>query len=504
MKIYDTSALRPDTVMSKNDGLWIYNGLDCMLTYEVLNEVSTVMDAVTDRTYQLSRALQAPILAMNMRGVLIDVAARDEAIHSLEADKAQILNNFDYICNSVFGRTFSPGSPKQMLALFYDYMNLPPEKGRNAQGEWVPAVGREELENLAKKYYHAKPLVGHILRYRDITKQIGTLVTELSPSGRLHTSFSIAGTKTGRLASSAADFGDGTNLQNIDKRIRKTFIADPGMKFANIDLEQADARNLGAFTWHFFPEFGDTNRFLDYAESGDLHTNVCRMCWTELPWTGDPKKDREIADQKAYREKSFRDLAKALGHGTNFNGQPPQMAMHTKVERSLIEDFQRRYFGAFPEVKHRIEFLSRKLQEDGNLTTLFGRRRFFLKRRTDKRALNDACAFDPQSMTADEINYIMLAIFDLSLKYPIQLLLQVHDSLLIQYPEELEDEFVPLLKKAFEVPLILRGNRRFIVPAEVQVGWNWAGVEYDKVTKQPSKNLLGLIKYKGHDSRIRA
>src|SRR5690606_33042117 len=106
-------------------------------------------------------------------------------------------------------------------------------------------------------------------------------------------------------------------------------------------------------------------RFLDFAESGDLHTAVCALCWRELDWTNDPKENRSIADQPAYREKSYRDLAKILGHGTNFNGQPPQMSKHSKVATSFIVDFQSRYFGAFPEVKKRIEWVGNELVDKG-------------------------------------------------------------------------------------------------------------------------------------------
>lgn len=215
-----------------------------------------------------------------------------------------------------------PELPVQVKALMYDWLGLPEKKKRNSAGVYAPAVDRDSLEQLSQQYFIAEPFVRHILLSRDLHKQIVTLRTPLSPEGRYRTSLSIAGTKTGRLASSASDFADGNNLQNSDKRMKVIFIADPGKKFCNVDLEQADARNVGAMTWNLFPEYDGSLRLLDAAESGDLHTRVCRMCWTELPWTGNAKADREIADQKAYRNDSYRDLAKKLGHGTNFNGQP--------------------------------------------------------------------------------------------------------------------------------------------------------------------------------------
>lgn len=202
---------------------------------------------------------------------------------------------------------------------------------------------------------------------------------------------------------------------------------------------------------------------------------------------------------------------------TNFNGQPPQMAMHSKVAKSFIVDFQNRYFGAFPEVKKRIEWVNNQILEHGYMVTLFGRRRYFLKRRGDNKTLNEGCAFDPQSMTADEINNAMLRVYSIVKKrFPCaELLIQVHDSLLIQYDEEVEEEIIPLIKEAMRVELTLRAGRKFFVPCEVQVGWNWDyrvnWTEKDFLKGKCDKsdvdtckeNPNGMIKYRGKDNRTR-
>lgn len=518
MKIIQSSTLTPEVIarLGQTEKDWIYNGLDCCLTYEIDDALDEFMDEIDLNTYNMSLALQAPILEMNMRGILIDLESRDKAIASLTKDAEKIDRQFDYLCESIFGRKVNAGSWQQTNKLMYEWLSLPEQKKRNSKGEWTPTTDREALEKLASLYFTAKPFVNHILASRDLWKQISTLSTPLL-NGRFYTSLSIAGTKTGRLASALSDFAVGSNLQNIDRRIRTMFTADPGMKFCNIDLEQADARNVGAQTWNLFPELGDSKRFLDFAESGDLHTAVCALCWRELPWTDDPKENRAIADQPAYREKSYRDMAKILGHGTNFNGQAPQMAKHTKVAQGFISDFQARYFGAFPEVKQRIEYIGNELVDKGYLVTLFGRRRYFLKRRGDNKTLNEGCAFDPQSMTADEINNALIRIYTVVKKrYPmVELLIQVHDSLLLQYPEELEDEIIPWIREAMRVVIRLRKNREFFVPSEAQVGWNW-GYRVDWSKKDFEKgdcskeqigtckdNPNGMIKYKGHDSRKR-
>lgn len=517
MKIIDTSELTPAWMNSTSDTLklWVYNGLDCCLTHEIDEELEIVIDPIARATYQMSLALQAPVLEMNMRGVKIDLEERDRAIALLQADIAKVDAHFDKLCLGVFGRTVNPNSHVQVKDLFYRWLQVPEQKKRNSAGEWAPAVDRDSLEKIQGMYFPAKPFISHILKSRDISKQLGTLNTALSADGRFKTSLSIAGTKTGRLASSMADFSEGSNLQNIDKRIRKMFIADEGMKFCNVDLEQADARNIGAIVWNLFPELMNKNRgmnFLDACESGDLHTTVAMMVWQDFPWEFDVSKpnakahNREIADQPFYREKTYRDTTKILGHGSNFNGQPPQMSKHTKIDQPIIFQFQQSYFGAFPELKKRIEWVGNEILEKGQITTLFGRRRYFLKRRGDNKTLNEGCAFEPQSMTAEEINHAMLKVFALRRRFPLlQLLLQVHDSLLLQYPEEYEAlGVVAAIREAFRTDLQLRAGRTFYVPCDVAVGWNWGYPEYDKITKKVIGNPLGLVKWKGSDDRKRA
>lgn len=503
MRILDTSKLTPEVLakMSDTEKLWVYNGLDCCLTHEIDGELESLLDPLSRATYNLSLALQAPIMEINMRGILIDLEARDAAIGSLTEDAKKIDNQFDRLCLGVFGRTVNANSPKQVNELFYDWLALPEQRKRNSKGEWTRTSDRESLEKLAGMYYPAKPFVNHILASRDTHKQIATMSTPLSHDNRFKTSLSIAGTKTGRLASSMADFSEGSNLQNIDKRIRRMFVADPGFKLINVDLEQADARNIGAMVWNRFPELMNRSdgkpNFLDACEGADLHTTVCQMVWPHFDWKpGDAKHNRAIADQRFYREMTYRDTTKRLGHGSNFNGQPPQMAKQTKIEESVVRDFQELYFNAFPEVKKRIEWVGNQIVEHGSLTTLFGRRRYFLKRRGDNKTLNEACAHEPQSMTAEEINYAMLKVFRLRNRFPdLQLLLQVHDSLLIQVPEEQVDEAVAAIKLAFRTELELRAGRMFHVPCEVQVGWNY---DYAGAT-----NPNGLKKYRGPDDRRR-
>jgi DNA polymerase I-like protein with 3'-5' exonuclease and polymerase domains len=96
-------------------------------------------------------------------------------------------------------------------------------------------------------------------------------------------------------------------------------------------------------------------------------------------------------------------------------------------------------------------------------------------------------------MTAEEINKGMLEVWRAN---KVQLLVQVHDSILFQFPEELEDEIVPWALNTLRIPLDLAGGRNFVVPTEAKVGWNWGDFAKD--------NPDGLVKWKGGDDRKRS
>lgn len=457
------------------------------MTLEVLEELLPQLDNLTGGTYALSRALQAPVLEMNMRGVLVDEQERQRAISGYRSDLERLEGQLYRIVQDGVGftefhnnkKTRAWRSNKLVETLLYDIIKLPAIRKRNDRGELVRTVNRDALERLEINFL-AQPIIAHILTLRDIGKKIEFLETEIDPDGRIRTSYNIAGTTTGRFSSSASDFGTGRNLQNVEERLRRALIPDPGMKFANIDLEQADSRNLGAVCWNVFRD----GKYLDACESGDTHTTVARLAYPSLPWVDDLKANRTIAERPFYRHHSLRHICKVLGHGTNYMGSPQEMSRHTKIEQSAIKDFQKIYLETFPAIAKLPEWTKNELLTRGYLVTPLRRKRWFFGRRDDNDTLKQAVAFLGQSMTADEMNKGLLQTWLLNI---CQILLQVHDSILIQYPEEKEDEILPQVLAAMRVPLELESGRMFCVPVDVKVGWNWAN--------QSKDNPLGLGKW---------
>ncbi len=485
MKIIHTDEIQPADLHG-DGGLWIYNGLDCCVTTEVLDALLPQLTPTTAATYQFSRDLQGPILEMNMRGMLVDQFRRDEVLTSYHADVERLTDQLNRLIRDGVGfefevskgRKYRYPSDDQLKHLFFNIMGLPKIHKINGNGERVLTVDRKALEKLEHHFY-AEPIVRHLYSLRELAKKISFLNTGSDPDGRLRTSFNIAGTTTGRLASSMSDFGTGTNLQNVENRLRSVFIADPGHKFCNIDLEQGDSRGVGAIHWNLFRD----SAYLDACESGDLHTNVAVGAFPSLPWTGKLTDDRLVANGSFHRDLSFRDAAKRLGHGTNYRGNADHMARETHIPSANVHEFQRNYLKQFPSFKYWWEWVEGQVRDTRKLTTLMGRQRYFFGNWRDHDTINAAVAYEPQSITADTIDR---GLFTLWRANRVQLLLQVHDSILFQFPEEQEEEIVPWALETIKQRLILKEGREFVIPGEAKVGWNWS--DYKGPTKKDKGN----------------
>lgn len=485
MKIYRTDTLSPADI-SHQEREWVYNGLDCAITAEVLDQLLPQLDNSTSATYRFSKDLQGPCLEMRLRGVLIDQARKEQVIDEYYTTLEKLENQLEKIVGDGCGLwQFNWRSPRDLHTLFYDVLEIPPIKKRGK-----PVVDRGALERL-ENYFSAGMIVRHLLLMRDLQKKISMLRTEIDPDGRIRTSYNIAGTTTGRLSSSFSEFGTGTNLQNIEESLRSMFIADPGCKLAYIDAEQGESRVVGAIEGNLFSDW----RYLDACEGGDLHTSVAKLVWPkDLPWTGNITQDRQLAEQVYYRHYDRRFMCKKIGHGTNYGGKPKTLAAQAKVEQGLIEDFQPKYFKAFPAHLRWHEHVKRELAEFGNLTTLTGRKRWFFGRRNDDATIREAIAYNPQGSLADILNSGMLNVWK---NRSCTLLMQIHDAILIQYPEEREDEVIPLVLEQLRFPIQLESGREFIIPYGVATGWNWGKWE-------EGKNPDGLKGYKPGDKRKRA
>lgn len=461
MRIIKTHELTPTSLKTEAEKLWVYNGTDCLITHEVLDVLLPQLDNQTGSTYAFSRELQAPVLDMRLRGVKIDLERKNRLVSDYREQIAQLETDIERIVIDGLGfYGFNWRSNPSLMELFYGRLQIPiiKKKGR-------PTVNREALEKM-ESYFIARPIISHLIALREIAKKIGVLTTEIDRDGRMRTSYSIGGTSTGRFSSTFSEFGTGTNLQNIEEELRAIFIADEGMKMAYLDEPQGESRVVGAIEWNLFHD----GAYLDACESSDLHTTVAKLCWPGLPWTGDNKTDRKIAEQPFYRHFDYRFMCKKIGHGTNYFGKPYTLSRQAKIDQRAIEDFQPKYFSAFPAHSMWHAWVREQLHSYGVLTTLTGRRRHFFGRRDDDSTFREAVAYDPQGSLADILNRGMLAVWRAN---RCQLLMQIHDAILIQYPESQEDDVIAQVLSDLTQSVELKHNRTLTLIPDVMTGWNW-------------------------------
>lgn len=507
--IFDTSNEKARNELREPLRLHVYNCLDSCLTREIFEELKPQLRVrptmtegglryLEEETYAFARAMQAPVMDMMRIGLRVDDYARGELINSLSKEQAKLKARLmrlifegleaspeehpwltDFNVNSIAPPTVNAPSGGHVQRLLYDLLALPKVTGESGK----PSVDRDALEKL-EKYPIAQSFCAILLALRDIKKNLEDLRTEIDTDSRIRTTFGVAATKTGRMASYKAGNGKGRNLQNIDPMFRHIYCADPGRKFAYIDLEQAESRMVGAIVWSLF---GDPT-YLDACESEDLHTAVSAMTWPHI-------KTRDQAEEIFYRNFSYRFMSKRLGHGTSYYGKPRRLSQETSVPIKMVEDFQEKFFCAFPGIQKWHHHVAQLLASQGFIVSLMGRKRWFMGRADEDSTLREAIAYDPQNSIAELLNRGLFRLWYKSKtdpkNYPIRCLLQVHDAVLVDYAAD-EDESVllPRLMETLTTPITLRHKdlrRELIVPTAVEVGYNWGHAE--------GSNVDGLVKW---------
>lgn len=471
---------------------WIYNGLDNCVTHEVRGHSAPSMGEEAQLSYRFNLAMRGIALEMMLRGTLVDLDLRNQAIGALDRGIERLESIRDRYALVTWGRQLNDGSPIQLRAYFYEYMGLP-EQYRNDKGTRKVTTNRKALEELLKLYFYAEPMCRVILKLRDLRKLRSTLLSAVDSDSRMRTSYNVGATENDRWSSSGNAFGTGTNDQNITDEVRRIFVSEEGRKFGNVDLEQAESRVVAYVS-------GDPE-YIDAVESGDLHTTVTSMVWPFMFHRVAEDLYRDVADGLFYRHFSYRHVCKVLGHLTNYYGQPWTASQHTNIPIEMCEEFQETYLGRFTGISDWHSRCAEKLQLDGYLTTCLGWRRDFLGRRDDDATLREFIACEPQSVVVQILNILMHRMRKAFSFSDLQMLKQGHDSFMFSYPEILEPEIISAVSELSDIPIPCNG-RIFRIPAEISLGWNW-GKFNDKKKKGPI-NLGGLRPpILGRDERVR-
>lgn len=396
--------------------------------------------------------LSGVLAGMEARGVRVDCdeLARQSAWLGERAQEAE---------QSVWqqaGRQFNVGSPTQLAQVLFEELKLPAKK-RTQTGY---STDQSVLEGLQDDY----PIAAAVLRWRQLTKLKSTYTDQLPAmvherTGRVHTWFGQATAATGRLSSIDP------NLQNIPvrspegKAIRKAFVARPGWVLLSADYSQIELRIMAHYA-------DDPGLKAAFQHGLDIHRETAARMFNLLPALVTP-------DQRS--------AAKTINFGILYGMGPQRLAREISVSLKEAKAFIERYFERFPAVRQWIDATLADARQTGEVRTLWGRRRLVANLNSqgpaDRAAAERVAVNTPvQGSAADLIKLAMLEVDKCLVGQPAEMLLQVHDELVVEVREDWAPQAAEVVRTAMQNADVLPNGGRLAVPLVVDVRWaaNWA------------------------------
>lgn len=454
-----------------------YNALDCVITS---GAHATLLPRLDDRNtgiiYDFERAMQAPAMAMQLRGTKIDLVARDHALTVLKKGMRRTKKVLRGISKDVgFKDDFNPASYPQLKKLLYEVLDAPKQYAKGSKKKLTTNI--TALEKIQKRVKPDSPIYQvckGVLQFRNYSKQKSIIGAKLSENNRMRYSMNVGATETGRWSSSANCFREGINAQTVTKRRRNIFIADDGYLLGNRDLSQAESMVVAYLS-------GDPAYIAAHEDPDtDTHVAVARLIWPDAGWTGDPGEDLKLAKQPGfYRHFSRRDLSKKIQHGANYLGTKYTVAMTLHIPRKDAQELLDRYFGAFPGILDWQQSIKDALWRYGMLFTPLARKRQFFGSAADDATVREAVAHIPQSMVGDICNLGIFNIWeDLDDGDPnepgtgnLEILMNGHDACMFQFKKDRIDLALATEEAMrIEVPV---GDKTLIIPTDLEIGHNW-------------------------------
>lgn len=417
-----------------------YAAADADMTLQLATPILREIEehALGELFYEMEMPLVPVLCAMEQAGVLVDVAT----LKSMSRDLNEVLEQrYTEIC-AIVGYEFNLNSPSQLSEALFEKLQLPTQGLRKTKsGHFSTAA--DVLDALRDQ--DESGVIDAIMEYRELEKLRGTYVDALPQminpaTGRIHTSFNQTGTVTGRLSSSDP------NLQNIPvrtdlgRRVREAFVAAPGNVLLAADYSQVELRILAHFS-------GDEALKQAFHEGQDVHASTAATVFG----VG--------LDEVTSAQRSF---AKSVNFGLMYGMSAFRLARDSNLTLAEAEAFVTTYFQRFPSVKAYLERTRRQAIEQGYVETLFKRRRYFpallsnasggqaaMERRAAER---EAVNMPIQGTAADIIKLAMIRLHRELAERQMhsQMILQVHDELMLEVPQDEVDAAVELVCEVME------------------------------------------------------
>ena len=379
---------------------------------------------------RLERPLVDVLARMEERGIGVD----RQVLSRLSGDLAQAAAAYEDEIYELAGEKFTIGSPKQLGDILFGKMGLP-GASKTKTGQW--STSAQVLEDLAAEGH---PLPRKIVDWRQLTKLKSTYTDALPgfinpQTKRVHTSYAMASTSTGRLSSSDP------NLQNIPvrtaegRKIRTAFIAEPGNQLISADYSQIELRVLAHVA--DIPQLKQA-----FADGIDIHAMTASEMFG-VPVEGMPSEVRR--------------RAKAINFGIIYGISAFGLANQLSIPREEAGQYIRTYFERFPGIKDYMEATKTFAREHGYVETIFGRRAHYPDIRASNpqvRAFNERAAINApiQGSAADIIRRAMIRMEDVltEKKLAARMLLQVHDELIFEVPDSEVEKTIPVVQHVME------------------------------------------------------
>ena len=396
----------------------------------------------------LEQPLVAVLARMERRGIRIDLHAFSSFLNEVQTRLATLQT-------SIFkhaGMEFNIRSSQQLAEILFDRLELA-SKRKTAGGQLSTAS--EVLEKLRGKH----PIIADILEFRSLEKMRSTYLEPLprlvDEHQRLHSHFNQMATATGRLSSSSP------NLQNIPirgemgERMRACFIARQGCLLVGADYSQIELRVLAHFS-------GEENLLSAFRQEQDIHARTAAIL-----------NQKEVSEISSAERRN----AKTINFGLLYGMGPQKLARELAISLQEAREFIAIYFEQLPGIRQFYEQVETTVRKQGYVTTLAGRRRLLsgihsrnqnLAQQARRMAINTVV----QGSAADIIKMAMLAVEndqDLK-KMRAELILQVHDELLLEVPQEHAETAQKRLRQLMENVYTLRAPLR----TDSAIGQNWA------------------------------
>lgn len=401
----------------------------------------------------LERPLVAVLARMEARGIAID----RQILSRLSGDFAQSLARLEDEIYELAGEKFTIGSPKQLGDILFGKMGLAGAK-KTATGQW--ATGAGVLEELAEQG-HALP--SKILEWRQLAKLKSTYTDSLpayvnQQTQRVHTSYALAATTTGRLSSSEP------NLQNIPirteagRKIRTAFIPEKGYKLVSADYSQIELRLLAHIAE--IPQLRQA-----FADGVDIHAMTASEMFG-VPVAGMPSEVRR--------------RAKAINFGIIYGISAFGLANQLGIGREEASAYIRKYFERFPGIRDYMDQTKTFVRANGHVETIFGRICHFpavASKNPSERAFVERQAINApiQGSAADIIRRAMIRMEDAlaAARLDVRMLLQVHDELVFEVPDAQVEAALPVITKVMVEAPHPAVQLRVPLQVEARAAGNW-------------------------------